>query len=327
MKLSRFLSAIISMTLVLFICTLVVGSFEVTASDNSYGTDATELLELYEEYYDTDFEALYFEESTSEYSSYCAIKEQSDVGLVCFYGDEVSIINISDLQKISGFNEEELSLKCSYSKRNEYWNLRMNFFTHNHITNYEAAIKITDAIAEKYDIKSAYIEVGGKNIIRNNRICWNDIRRIDEFGIESSLIEEITSKQIADLNSDIEKNGYNASIDKENGNVCFANDVTEKEKLQFAVWFKQNYGFYAFTYSAAILPETTPKERKELFYTDIKGDVNNDGLFNISDLVTLQKYLLGNGTLSNWKNADLCNDNRIDVFDMCLMRRLLIEQL
>lgn len=49
MKLSRFLSAIISMTLVLFICTLVVGSFEVTASDNSYGTDATELLELYEE--------------------------------------------------------------------------------------------------------------------------------------------------------------------------------------------------------------------------------------------------------------------------------------
>ena len=39
MKLSRFLSAIISMTLVLFICTLVVGSFEVTASDNSYGTD------------------------------------------------------------------------------------------------------------------------------------------------------------------------------------------------------------------------------------------------------------------------------------------------
>ena len=58
------------LVIIVFICTLVVGSFEVTASDNSYGTDATELLELYEEYYDTDFEALYFEESTSENSSY-----------------------------------------------------------------------------------------------------------------------------------------------------------------------------------------------------------------------------------------------------------------
>lgn len=55
------------------------------------------------------------------------------------------------------------------------------------------------------------------------------------------------------------------------------------------------------------------------------GDVNGDNVLSIADAVMLQKYLLGSGTLTNWKNADLCKDDRIDVFDMVLMRKLLIE--
>ena len=57
-----------------------------------------------------------------------------------------------------------------------------------------------------------------------------------------------------------------------------------------------------------------------------EGDVNNDGKFNISDVVLLQKWLLTvpDTHLSNWKAADLCDDNRLDVFDLCLMRRKLI---
>ena len=57
-----------------------------------------------------------------------------------------------------------------------------------------------------------------------------------------------------------------------------------------------------------------------------EGDVNNDGEFNISDVVLLQKWLLAvpDTHLANWKAADLCDDNRLDVFDLCLMRRKLI---
>ena len=58
---------------------------------------------------------------------------------------------------------------------------------------------------------------------------------------------------------------------------------------------------------------------------EIMGDVNNDGSVSIADAVTLQNFLLGRTkTLGNWKNADLCKDDRLDVFDMVLMRRLLI---
>jgi hypothetical protein len=57
------------------------------------------------------------------------------------------------------------------------------------------------------------------------------------------------------------------------------------------------------------------------------GDVNNDGEFNISDAVLLQKWLLAvpDTYLVNWEAADLGADNRIDVFDLCLMRQKLVN--
>lgn len=61
----------------------------------------------------------------------------------------------------------------------------------------------------------------------------------------------------------------------------------------------------------------------------IMGDVNNDGSFNISDVVLLQKWLLAvpDTYLSNWKAADFCEDNKLNVFDLCLMKRALIEKM
>lgn len=60
----------------------------------------------------------------------------------------------------------------------------------------------------------------------------------------------------------------------------------------------------------------------------IKGDVNADGKFDITDVVLLQKWILAvpDTKLANWKAGDLCEDNQIDVFDLCLMKRLLTEK-
>ena len=62
--------------------------------------------------------------------------------------------------------------------------------------------------------------------------------------------------------------------------------------------------------------------------TIIMGDVNNDGNITIADAVLLQKWLLSvpNTTLPNWKAADLCKDERLNVFDLCLLKQMLIEQ-
>lgn len=60
-------------------------------------------------------------------------------------------------------------------------------------------------------------------------------------------------------------------------------------------------------------------------YSHIKGDANNDGKVSITDVIMLQKWLLGAGELICWQNVDLCEDNRIDVFDLCLLKRMLVE--
>ena len=61
--------------------------------------------------------------------------------------------------------------------------------------------------------------------------------------------------------------------------------------------------------------------------TTIRGDLNADGKFDIADVVLLQKWLLAvpGMHLADWKAGDLCEDDRLDVFDLCMMKRLLIE--
>lgn len=60
---------------------------------------------------------------------------------------------------------------------------------------------------------------------------------------------------------------------------------------------------------------------------NVKGDINADGKFNVSDAVLLQNWLLAvpNTNLADWKAADLCEDDRLDVFDLCMMKRMLVE--
>ena len=62
--------------------------------------------------------------------------------------------------------------------------------------------------------------------------------------------------------------------------------------------------------------------------TFITGDVNDDGSFNVSDLVLMQKWLLAvpDTKLKNWKAGDLCKDDTLDVFDLCAMRSLLLTE-
>jgi len=57
----------------------------------------------------------------------------------------------------------------------------------------------------------------------------------------------------------------------------------------------------------------------------LMGDVNNDGNFTVSDIITLQKWLHGNGSLSNWENADFCKDGIINIFDLISMKRKMLS--
>lgn len=74
-------------------------------------------------------------------------------------------------------------------------------------------------------------------------------------------------------------------------------------------------------------PDASSYQFRYRSITDVEGDVNCDGSFTVSDLVLLQKWLLADpdAKLSNWQAGDLCNDGRLDIFDLCSMRKLLTK--
>ncbi len=60
-------------------------------------------------------------------------------------------------------------------------------------------------------------------------------------------------------------------------------------------------------------------------YKFVRGDVNADGLFDVADLVMMQKAVLGSGTLTDHTAGNLSNDGAIDCFDLIMMRKMLLS--
>ena len=59
----------------------------------------------------------------------------------------------------------------------------------------------------------------------------------------------------------------------------------------------------------------------------LKGDADNNGVVDVNDAIMLRNWLHGSGELTNWENVDLCKDGVINIFDLCLLRKILAEEL
>ncbi len=72
---------------------------------------------------------------------------------------------------------------------------------------------------------------------------------------------------------------------------------------------------------------TLSTNRLQLVTETPNGVVNSDGKFDVLDVVLLQKWLLAvpDVKLANWRAGDFCNDGRLDVFDLCLMKCELLK--
>ncbi|MCR4646426.1 MAG: hypothetical protein K5695_13635 [Oscillospiraceae bacterium] len=59
----------------------------------------------------------------------------------------------------------------------------------------------------------------------------------------------------------------------------------------------------------------------------VRGDVDSNGVFELRDIILTQKWLLGvqNVTLANWKAGDVYEDNILDVYDLAMLKRMLLS--
>lgn len=123
---------------------------------------------------------------------------------------------------------------------------------------------------------------------------------------------------------------YNAMIDK-----LYENYSEVVKGPDFCAFFSENPDFLS---SDGVHPnENGYAEMRELWaktmYDEvysaedgdakIAGDVNADGVFNITDAVMMQKWLLCEGSMTDWEVGDLYADDTINVFDLCVMKTML----
>lgn len=108
----------------------------------------------------------------------------------------------------------------------------------------------------------------------------------------------------------------------------YIKSAAKSTKYKYPVFLPEYYGKYigdGEIHVSAIDHENKVIELESV--PTIKGDVNGDGEFNISDAVTLQKWLLSipDTTLVNWNSADMCSDGVLDIFDLCAMKKELLS--
>ncbi|MDE7105434.1 MAG: polysaccharide deacetylase family protein [Ruminococcus sp.] len=108
--------------------------------------------------------------------------------------------------------------------------------------------------------------------------------------------------------------------------VFLAEDIISALK-QLDLSYDELDGIAVTAYSGEISMDNAKILTKSENYETIMGDVNKDGKFNISDVITFQKWLLAvpDTHLADWKAADFCNDEKLNVFDFCLMKKELIN--
>ncbi|HRR77701.1 MAG TPA: hypothetical protein P5191_12965 [Ruminococcus sp.] len=135
----------------------------------------------------------------------------------------------------------------------------------------------------------------------------------DNYWILKETIEEPYTSEIYELDSNpciVDKinaysNGYRYSVKI----GSFAGEYTAPE---FEVTGEDSYHVYVNCYL-----EWIPS-----------GDANKDEEFNVADMVTLQKWLLSDpdAKIADWNAVDFCRDNRIDAFDLCMMKQVMLER-
>lgn len=102
------------------------------------------------------------------------------------------------------------------------------------------------------------------------------------------------------------------------------------EYYKFETDFKKNDNFIIYSHIDSIAESYANANELTFISLDKKlstGDVNADGIFNISDLITLKKHILGIQDLyeNQAKAADLNSDNKINSLDLFLIKRMLIQ--
>lgn len=102
---------------------------------------------------------------------------------------------------------------------------------------------------------------------------------------------------------------------------------SEDGKSIYVYFLKNDNTIWAYSFGAKKTAKVSADSSTLAEPAKVRGDVNSDGRFDVSDAVLLQKWLLAeqDAVLKDWEAADLCKDNVLDVFDLCILKKELLS--
>lgn len=147
----------------------------------------------------------------------------------------------------------------------------------------------------------------GRGYTADGALDWNS------YVAFSELIAADTANYDADLYNGVAYNGAGTMREK-----C----ALAKDYGGIMIWELSQDAAGEYSLLSVIKAEMTSQ-------TEITGDINADGKFNIADAVALQKWLIcaadAEKSIVNWKAGNLIDDDRLDVLDLCMMKRTLLN--
>lgn len=76
----------------------------------------------------------------------------------------------------------------------------------------------------------------------------------------------------------------------------------------------------------AELPDSSGLLTYKVYNDIVAGDVNGDGDLNVADVVMLQRWVIGaSDDITDWRLGDVVEDERLDTFDLCVLKRMVVE--
>lgn len=188
-----------------------------------------------------------------------------------------------------------------------------------------ATLKVVDSGEQANDVMLNYgVDIG--------KIPFEEGREYRvSFDISCDGIDEIADASLnigytaADFSRDIIDHTEKLNITPETAHCEFI--YTPSETHDRTLYFYLHGGDHdSYTVTVSDLEIYDTEHIPEVEPVKLKGDVNCDGEIGIADAVLLQKWLLAvpDTHLPYWPNADLYEDEVLNVFDLVLIKRMLL---
>lgn len=250
-----------------------------------------------------------------------------------YEGESITLVNADDLTEYTMLDDGKFSISGDDMPYDAVYSLRLELNT--------------DGVTYENPKVLSFYAITEDGVI-SDTITIKIIKRITTLQIsEMASVDEM-------INTLVESENYTSASFEEKTSMVYDLLVNlaehGTEEYPYSLIFSNSISFtgtiYSFKYSCGSLggvPIADPFQTTEptsvgsgtttettvtttpIVTTDVIGDVNDDGNFNVADVLLIQKWLVGipNTEIANWQAADLCKDGKLNVFDLCLMKRTL----